>query len=85
MINWYRDMSRTEAGIGWLSPSSIDRPENIITDATGNEVMLTSQELQKIKDIEKASTIEELVTWLGVETVEEAEAFLVEINTDGTR
>ena len=67
-----------ENRIDWLSP--IGPPENIITDASGNEIILTPEELVIIKAHEQAEeeSIRDLMAWGGFQTVEEAEAFLAE-------
>lgn len=65
-----------EQRIGWLRP--VAPPENVIVDASGNEVILTPEELTFIKSYERneVESLKDLIIWGGFKTLEEVEAFL---------
>jgi hypothetical protein len=76
-----------ESRIGWLGGSysgeqTVDETLLSVDTYTGEEVRLTSEQLVAVKAHEQADSdfMKELMDWLGVETVEAAEAFLADLN-----
>lgn len=75
-----------ESRISWLGGSSSEEKqidETLVSADTylGNEVRLTSEQYAQVKADEqvKEEPMADLMEWLGVETVEEAEDFLADL------